>query len=60
MALSLLCVEVFCRDFDIWAGKAIKSSKLLQIVQFNSIQFNSMNILLSIVQFNSKLQIELN
>ena len=33
-------------------------SILLQVIQFNSIQFP--NILVSIVQFNSKLQIELN
>ena len=33
-------------------------SILPQVIQFNSIQFP--NILVSIVQFNSKLQIELN
>ena len=41
----------------IWSGRG-GGSILLQVIQFNSIQFP--NMLVSIVQFNSKLQIALN
>jgi hypothetical protein len=33
-------IRAYNRDFDIWAGEMIGGSKLLQIVQFNSIQFH--------------------
>jgi hypothetical protein len=39
--LSNSSYKAYNRDFDIWAGEVTGDSKLLQIVQFNSIQFNS-------------------